>query len=179
MGTWDPHQLEDIWRQRVQNALQRYKAAQEACQKSLHERGDMPSPDGFFAFQQALRAETAALNVYMRVRGSITASTPTATWAWTLASHSQRPGPEFMRFQRRNVALERSYQDVWEQLERAHAADSPSAGAYSEPASADLTPAPANPTPVEPHPPSPSARAPQWPRNPLKTQRKPQNWVRS
>jgi hypothetical protein len=47
--------------------LQRYKAAQEACQKSLHERGDMKSPDGFFAFQQALRAETAALNEYMRV----------------------------------------------------------------------------------------------------------------
>ena len=27
----------------------------------------MKSPDGFFAFQQALRAETAALNEYMRV----------------------------------------------------------------------------------------------------------------
>jgi len=69
MALYDSHRqlLEVLWRQRVQNELHRYREAREVCQKSLSDRGDIPSPDGSFAFQRALRVETAALKEYMRV----------------------------------------------------------------------------------------------------------------
>jgi hypothetical protein len=61
--------LEDTWRQRTQVALRQYhdaKAATDAA-KVEHSHGLTPTPDGGFAWIQALRAESAALQEYCRV----------------------------------------------------------------------------------------------------------------
>jgi len=61
--------LEDLWRERLQEAQRRYSLAKVACAKATQEcaNGFTPSPDGRFALQMALRVEMAALAEYQRV----------------------------------------------------------------------------------------------------------------
>jgi len=61
--------LEDIWIQRTQVALRRYREAKvaTAVAKMEHSQGLTPTPDGGVAWRQALRSETSALQEYCRV----------------------------------------------------------------------------------------------------------------
>ena len=61
--------LEDFWRERTQVALQQYREAKAATSVAKMERahGVTPTPDGGFAWRQALRTESAALQEYCRV----------------------------------------------------------------------------------------------------------------
>ena len=62
-------QLEDLWRQRVQDARLRLQFARtyvKEVQRDL-EQGAVASADGHFAFQRAIRAEYIALSEYNRV----------------------------------------------------------------------------------------------------------------
>ena len=59
--------LEDLWRERMQIAMNRYRIAKVACADAIAEQADSAPPDGSFAYRQALRVETAALVEYRRV----------------------------------------------------------------------------------------------------------------
>jgi hypothetical protein len=61
--------LEDIWRQRLQDAELRYTRSREQLRNVLRNfpAGKIPPPDGSYAYQQALRAENIALAEYTRV----------------------------------------------------------------------------------------------------------------
>jgi len=59
--------LEDLWRSRLTSARRRYETAREACKEALAAEGDNQSPDGSFAYRQALRAENAPNAEYNRV----------------------------------------------------------------------------------------------------------------
>ena len=65
----NPQELTELWRQRLQASLRVYESAKEKTAQlwDEHVRGYTPSPDGAFAFQQALQAEVMALNEYRRV----------------------------------------------------------------------------------------------------------------
>ena len=58
--------LEEVWRERVQSALKRYKDARFLSQIALRERDSLPSSDGSYGFQHALQVETAALKEYAK-----------------------------------------------------------------------------------------------------------------
>jgi hypothetical protein len=62
-------QLEDLWREQLTEALQRYRLAKlEAANVSVRNRnGELPSPDGQFAYRKAIQAETRALAEYKRI----------------------------------------------------------------------------------------------------------------
>ena len=65
----DRQALENLWRERVKSARLRLEFARNyvaELQQDLR-AGAIPSPDGAFAYQQALRAETAALAEFRRV----------------------------------------------------------------------------------------------------------------
>jgi len=53
--------LEALWRDRLQNARIRYQAAKAAVQVARELQSDATSPDGSFAFNQALKAESHSL----------------------------------------------------------------------------------------------------------------------
>jgi hypothetical protein len=59
--------LENIWRDRVDIALERYRLSRDECRRAIEEHYDAAQPDGSFAYTKALRAETAALAEYRRV----------------------------------------------------------------------------------------------------------------
>ena len=61
--------LEDLWRERLQEAQRRYSLAKVACAKAAQEcaGGLTPASDGRFALQMALRGEMTALAEYQRV----------------------------------------------------------------------------------------------------------------
>ena len=58
--------LEDYWRDRLENAAAKYQAAKKAVAAAQEFQSQVPSPDGGFAFRQALRTETEALIEYKR-----------------------------------------------------------------------------------------------------------------
>jgi hypothetical protein len=61
-------ELEDVWRERLSEALQRYQVAKLDTSTALFlSRQDIPQPDGQFAFRKAQRAEAMALAEYKRV----------------------------------------------------------------------------------------------------------------
>lgn len=78
-----PLELNDLWRERLQIALSEYEAAKKKTAQlwSEHLHGLTPSPDGAFAFQQALQQEVLALNEYRRVLDVY----------YQLAVHGQQP----------------------------------------------------------------------------------------
>ena len=59
--------LEALWREHLQNARIRYRAANAAVQAARELHSHAPSPDGSFAFNQALKAESQALAELKRV----------------------------------------------------------------------------------------------------------------
>lgn len=59
--------LEDLWRERAQIALERYRIAQAECKRAIAAITDAAPRDGSFAYRQALRAENFALAEYRRV----------------------------------------------------------------------------------------------------------------
>jgi hypothetical protein len=61
--------MEDLWRERMQNARMAYVDARRATRvaESQYPRGVTPAPDGAFAINQALKIENAALSEYRRV----------------------------------------------------------------------------------------------------------------
>jgi len=61
--------LEELWRLRLKTAEVHYAYAREKLRNVLKTLppGDTPSPDGSYAYQQALRAENIALSEYTRV----------------------------------------------------------------------------------------------------------------
>ena len=61
--------LEDLWKQRIQEAHQEYQRAKSACAQALEEQasGRIPVPDGHYALLRALRMEAAATSEYTRV----------------------------------------------------------------------------------------------------------------
>jgi len=61
--------LEDVWRERAQVALTRYRAARTTTAelRAQHAEWLTPTPDGSFAVTRALRVENAALSEYRRV----------------------------------------------------------------------------------------------------------------
>jgi hypothetical protein len=58
--------LEDLWRDRLQESQRRYQIAKSICANAAQECANrlMPSADGHFALQRALKLETAALEEY-------------------------------------------------------------------------------------------------------------------
>src|SRR5215469_10902812 len=66
--------LEDFWRSRVKEALDRYRLAAARTRQATGEQqeGYIPSPDGFHAVRVALREESAALRDYMTALGRFT-----------------------------------------------------------------------------------------------------------
>ncbi len=61
--------LEALWRQRVNDAKLRLDFASNYVKEIQRDfsSGELPAPDGHFAYQQALRAESFALGEYRRV----------------------------------------------------------------------------------------------------------------
>jgi hypothetical protein len=61
--------LEELWQLRLKNAELRYTHAREQLRNILRSLapGEVPSADGSYAYQQALRAEKIALADYTRV----------------------------------------------------------------------------------------------------------------
>jgi len=59
--------LEDLWRERTEAALKRYRIAKVECAKAISEQNGMEPPDGSFAYRKALRVENAALAEYRHV----------------------------------------------------------------------------------------------------------------
>ena len=71
MGDAAPNReaLEQLWRDRVNDVKLRLDFARsyaKEVREDVH-RGAVPSPDGSFAYQRALRMETLALAEYVRV----------------------------------------------------------------------------------------------------------------
>jgi hypothetical protein len=60
-------ELEDLWSKRTTAAFIRYQEAKQAVRAACEIRADAPAPDSNCALQQALRAENAALDEYIRV----------------------------------------------------------------------------------------------------------------
>ena len=62
-------ELEDVWRERLNDALRRYRIAKlEASTALIRERNEeIASPDGQFAFRKAQRAENMALAEYKHI----------------------------------------------------------------------------------------------------------------
>jgi len=56
-------ELEDLWRERLNEALRRYRVAKLETSTALIQtrNGEMPSPDGNFAFRKAQGVENIAL----------------------------------------------------------------------------------------------------------------------
>ena len=63
----DRRALAAIWREPLENARSRYDAAKATVQGARELQSQIPSPDGNFAFAQALRAENRALAEFKRV----------------------------------------------------------------------------------------------------------------
>jgi hypothetical protein len=61
--------LEELWRLRLKNAESRYAHTREQLRNVLRTlpHGEIPSPDGSYAYQQALHAENIALLECTRV----------------------------------------------------------------------------------------------------------------
>ena len=62
-------ELEDIWRERLSEALRRYQVARLQTTTALVRSRDIPQPDGNFAFRKAQWVETMALAEYKRILG--------------------------------------------------------------------------------------------------------------
>jgi len=62
-------ELEDVWRERLSEALRRYRIAKLEAGTALFQtrQGEMPPPDGNFAFRKALEAENRAFAEYKRL----------------------------------------------------------------------------------------------------------------
>ena len=61
-------ELEDLWRDRLDEAHRRYEIAKLAGNVSVEDTGDdIPQADGQFALSTALRGESFALKEYLRV----------------------------------------------------------------------------------------------------------------
>ena len=71
MSTFDPDRegVEALWRKRLNTAKLRLEFARNYVAELQQElqTGSLPSPDGSFAYQQALRAENNALAEFRRV----------------------------------------------------------------------------------------------------------------
>jgi len=63
----DRRQLEDLWRERLHEALHRYREATRRLQAAVNDASDMPRPDGCFGVNQAQRNASMALAEYRRV----------------------------------------------------------------------------------------------------------------
>jgi len=61
--------LEERWQSRLKDAELRYAQARQQFRDILRTLppGEIPAPDGNYAYQQALRAERIALTEYIRV----------------------------------------------------------------------------------------------------------------
>jgi len=59
--------LEELWRGRVQSAMNCYRDAKAECAKAISAQSDVEPPDGSFAYRRALRIENTALAEYRRV----------------------------------------------------------------------------------------------------------------
>jgi len=59
--------LDAYWRQRLEEARNRYQAARVAVSIAGGIHSDAPSPDGSFAFGRALRVEREALTEYTHI----------------------------------------------------------------------------------------------------------------
>jgi len=59
--------LEDLWRERTNIALSRYRLAKLECAKAIAEQSHSAPPDGSFEYRKTLRAENIALAEYRRV----------------------------------------------------------------------------------------------------------------
>ena len=65
----DRRALEDHWRDRLKDAKTRLEFARSYLREVQqdYQSGALPSPDGSYAYQRAVRAEAAALAEYVRV----------------------------------------------------------------------------------------------------------------
>jgi hypothetical protein len=63
------HDLETLWRDRLEIAQAHYRMIKARLGTAMAEHGDgkTPSPDGTFAVRRSLKAETDALREYRRV----------------------------------------------------------------------------------------------------------------
>ena len=59
--------LEDLWRERTENAQRHYRIAKAECAKAISEQSGAAPPDGAFGYRKALRIENTALAEYKRV----------------------------------------------------------------------------------------------------------------
>jgi hypothetical protein len=68
-GMSEPRRLEAIWRERVHIAEEKYSLASAHCCKvqADYRDGQLPSPDGDYALQQAVKGEKEARAEYMKV----------------------------------------------------------------------------------------------------------------
>jgi len=66
----DRKAVEDLWHQRLRGVKLRLEAAQQDLHEFLRENPfrELSSPDGHYAYRQAIRAERLALQEYARVR---------------------------------------------------------------------------------------------------------------
>ena len=63
----DRRALAAIWRERLENARSRYEAAKATVQGARELQSQIPSPDGNFTLDHALRAEYRALAEFNRL----------------------------------------------------------------------------------------------------------------
>jgi len=66
------HELQQIWLEKLREAGTKYQSIQSCAREIERERKMLPSPDGSFALQQALRRERYARTEYMRVLDAFT-----------------------------------------------------------------------------------------------------------
>lgn len=68
-GMSEPRRLEAIWRERVHIAEEKYSLASAHCCKvqADYAGGQLPSPDGDYALQQAVKGEKEARAEYMKL----------------------------------------------------------------------------------------------------------------
>ena len=59
--------LEDLWRERLRIALERYRNAKVEGRIAIRQQEEAAPPDGSFAYRKTLRVENAALVEYRRV----------------------------------------------------------------------------------------------------------------
>jgi len=59
--------LADLWKERVDNALSRYRSALTLCVRAVIEQSDSAPQNGAPGFTEALHGERAALAEYKRV----------------------------------------------------------------------------------------------------------------
>jgi len=62
-------ELENVWRERLNEALRQYRIAKLDASTALiqYRQGEMPTPDGNFAFRKAAEAENRAFAEYTRL----------------------------------------------------------------------------------------------------------------